>query len=135
GAIPPLAVALSESPRAAIFVAIAFLFVHQVEGHIVIPKLMGSALRLHPLLVIFALLAGEQLYGFGGVFITLPILPIGRGMPSSLLERCRLEPWGDAPIPVGAPVEVRATPPEPPPPPPPVDPPSPEGGGPATADS
>jgi putative heme transporter len=135
GAIPPLAVALSESPRAAIFVALAFLFVHQVEGHIVIPKLMGSALRLHPLLVIFALLAGEQLYGFGGVFITLPIVAIGREMTSFLLERFRLEHWGDAPIPAGVPVEVRPQPPASPPAAPPVDPPPPEGGEPATADS
>ena len=38
--------------------ALAFLFIHQVEGHIVIPKLMGGAVGVHPLLVIFALLAG-----------------------------------------------------------------------------
>ena len=34
--------------------------IHQVEGHIVVPNVMGSALRLHPLLVIFGLLAGRR---------------------------------------------------------------------------
>ena len=57
GAIPPMAVALAQSPSAAIAVALAFLFIHQVEGHVVIPKLMGGAVGVHPLLVIFALLA------------------------------------------------------------------------------
>jgi predicted PurR-regulated permease PerM len=126
GAIPPMAVALAESPTAAIAVALAFLFIHQVEGHIVIPKLMGGAVGVHPLLVIFALLAGQQLYGFAGVFVTLPLLAVGRELFRFLRERIGLEPWGNGPVPVEVPVEVHgpATPPPPTP-----------GGGPATAGS
>src|SRR4249920_3496861 len=103
GAIPPMAVALAESPTAAIAVALAFLFIHQVEGHIVIPKLMGGAVGVHPLLVIFALLAGQQLYGFAGVFVTLPLLAIGRELFWFLRERIGLEPWGNGPVPVEVP--------------------------------
>src|SRR6476659_1349721 len=112
----------------AIAVALAFLFIHQVEGHIVIPKLMGGAVGVHPLLVIFALLAGQQLYGFAGVFVTLPLLAIGRELFWFLRERIGLEPWGNGPVPVEVPVEVQG----PAPPPPPTVPP---GGGPATAGS
>ena len=98
GAIPPMAVALAESPTAAIAVALAFLFIHQIEGHIVIPKLMGGAVGVHPLLVIFALLAGQQLYGFAGVFVTLPLVAIGRELFSFMRERIGLETVGQRPV-------------------------------------
>jgi predicted PurR-regulated permease PerM len=116
GAIPPFIVALSESPTAALAVAIAFLIIHQIEGHIVIPKLMGGAVGVHPLLVIFALLAGEQLYGLAGVFITLPLVAVGRELFSFLRERIGLEAWARAPLTVEVPVEVegRGPPPAPP---------------------
>jgi predicted PurR-regulated permease PerM len=116
GAIPPLAVALAESPSAALAVAIAFLIIHQIEGHIVIPKLMGGAVGVHPLLVIFALLAGEQLYGVPGVLVTLPLVAVGREVVAFLRDRIGLETWTGAAIPVEVPVEVRADAPPPVPP-------------------
>ena len=122
GAIPPFVVALSESPGAAIAVALAFLVIHQIEGHIVIPKLMGGAISVHPLLVIFALLAGQQLYGFAGVLVTLPLVAVGREMWAFFHERLGLETWSNGPVPVEVPVEVHAPPPAKPP-----------GAGPATA--
>ena len=60
GAIPPFIYALVVDPVSAIWVALLFLGIHQIEGHIVVPKVMGTALRLHPLLVIFGLLAGRR---------------------------------------------------------------------------
>ncbi len=125
GAIPPLVVALAQSPSAAIAVALAFLFIHQVEGHIVIPKLMGGAVGVHPLMVIFALLAGAQLYGLAGVFVTLPLVAVGREVISFFRGRIRLESWAGAPIPVEVPVEVQSAPPVAPPDPPPPAPPAP----------
>ena len=46
--------------------AALFVFIYQVEGHVVVPNVMANALRLHPLLVIFGLLAGGELYGIAG---------------------------------------------------------------------
>jgi predicted PurR-regulated permease PerM len=106
GAIPPFIVALSESPSAALAVAVAFLIIHQIEGHVVIPKLMGGAVGVHPLLVIFALLAGEQLYGLAGVFITLPLVAVGRELFAFLRERIGMEAWAKGPLRVDVPVEV-----------------------------
>ena len=53
-----------------------FLGIHQIEGHIVVPNVMGSALRLHPLLVIFGLLAGGEIYGLPGILVALPLLAV-----------------------------------------------------------
>jgi predicted PurR-regulated permease PerM len=93
GAIPPLLYSLVVHPLSAVYVTALFLIIHQVEGHIVVPKVMGSALRLHPLLVIFGLLAGGEIYGFPGALIALPMLAAGRAVWEFFAERLVLEPW------------------------------------------
>ena len=93
GAIPPLIYALVVHPFSVIWVAILFLVIHQLEGHIVVPKVMGSALRLHPLLVIFGLLAGANIDGLVGALIALPLLAAGRAIWEFFAERIVLEPW------------------------------------------
>jgi predicted PurR-regulated permease PerM len=93
-----------------LWVVILFLVIHQVEGHVVVPKVMGSALRLHPLLVIFGLLAGGELYGIAGVLIALPTMAGGRAIWEFFRERVRLESWDESGSEV--PVEVELEPPK-----------------------
>ena len=101
GALPPFFYALAIDPVSAIWVALLFLFIHQVEGHVVVPNVMGSALRLHPLLVIFGLLAGGEIYGLPGIFIALPLLAVGRAVWEFFHDRIELEPWEEGdPMPV-----------------------------------
>ena len=97
GALAPLPVAATYSPTAVLAVALVYLFIHQIEGHIVIPKLMGGAVRVHPLAVIFALLAGEELYGLPGILVTLPLVAIGREVGAFLRERIGMQSWSDSP--------------------------------------
>jgi predicted PurR-regulated permease PerM len=113
GAVPPVLYALVVHPLAAVWVVILFLFIHQIEGHVVVPNVMGSALRLHPLLVIFGLLAGAAIYGFPGVLVALPFLAACRAAWEFFAERVALEPWTGAAGPV--PVEVEIEPPRAPP--------------------
>jgi predicted PurR-regulated permease PerM len=93
GSIPPFIYAIVVHPLSAVWVALLFLAIHQVEGHIVVPNVMGSALRLHPLLVIFGLLAGGEIYGLPGALVALPLLAAGRAMWEFFAERVELEPW------------------------------------------
>ncbi len=44
-----------------------------LEGMILTPTLVGDRIGLHPVVVIFALLAGGQLFGFTGVLLALPV--------------------------------------------------------------
>jgi predicted PurR-regulated permease PerM len=118
GAVPPLVYALVVHPLSALWVAILFLVIHQVEGHVVVPNVMGSALRLHPLLVIFGLLAGGEIYGLPGVFVALPLLAAARACWEFFSERIALERWdegGAVPVEVElqrpAPTAVPAEPP------------------------
>jgi predicted PurR-regulated permease PerM len=114
GAVPPVLYALVVHPLSAIWVVVLFLFIHQIEGHVVVPNVMGNALRLHPLLVIFGLLAGGAIYGFPGVLVALPFLAACRAAWEFFSERVALEPWpaGGGPVPVE--VEVEPVPPPPP---------------------
>jgi predicted PurR-regulated permease PerM len=110
GAIPPVIYALIVDPVSAIWVTLLFLAIHQIEGHIVVPNVMGSALRLHPLLVIFGLFAGGEINGLAGIFVALPLLAGLRAIWDFLGERVQLEDWrGSGPVPV----EVEVEPPVP----------------------
>ncbi|MEK6274817.1 MAG: AI-2E family transporter [Actinomycetota bacterium] len=119
GGIVPIAYALVVDPLSGLWVFLLFLGIHQIEGHIVVPKVMGSALRLHPLLVIFGLLAGGELYGLPGVFVALPLLAVMRAMYEFFSERVELEDWKDGVVPVEVDIEdtrpIQPVPPEEPP--------------------
>ena len=56
-----------------LLVAGIFLIGQVVEGNFLTPKLIGEAVGLHPVWVIFALLTGATLFGFLGVLLALPI--------------------------------------------------------------
>ena len=114
GAIPPVIYALVVHPVSALWVVLLFLGIHQIEGHIVVPNVMGSALRLHPLLVIFGLLAGSEIYGLAGALIALPLLAVGRATWEFFVERIVLEPWTGGGADPGRGRAGRAEPTEPP---------------------
>jgi predicted PurR-regulated permease PerM len=105
GAIPAIIYGLVVDPISALWILLLFLAIHQIEGHIVVPKLMGNALRLHPLLVIFGLLAGGELYGVPGVFVALPLLAVMRAIWEFFSARIEFEPWREGQIPVEVEVE------------------------------
>jgi len=106
GAIPPLLYALVQHPLSALWVALLFLGIQQLEGHIIVPKVMGHSLRLHPLLVIFGLLAGGEIYGFLGILVALPLLAAARAAWEFFSERVELAPWPVEAVPQGTGVEV-----------------------------
>jgi predicted PurR-regulated permease PerM len=87
-------------PVSALWVVLLFVGIHQLEGHIVVPNVMGGALRLHPLLVMFGLLAGFDIDGIPGALIALPLLAAGRATWEFFSERLVLEPWDAGTIPV-----------------------------------
>jgi putative heme transporter len=93
GALPPVLVALFTNPITALWVALLFVALQQLEGHVVAPQIFGHTLRINPLLVIFALLLGLQLYGIVGALVALPILSIIRETVVYLSRHVTFEPW------------------------------------------
>ncbi len=58
--------------QATLMLAVVFGLGQVIESFILTPRLIGERIGLHPLVVIFALLAFGQLFGFVGVLIALP---------------------------------------------------------------
>jgi len=92
-AVPPTIVALFHSPLAALWVIIAFLLIQQVEGHILAPLIMGSRFKVHPLLVIFVIIAGGQIHGLTGAFLAIPLIPMVKESITFFSSRVSFEGW------------------------------------------
>ena len=92
--MPPLLVALFQDPITAVWVALLFVGLQQIEGHIASPLIFGHALRINPLLVIFALLFGAELFGIVGALVALPVAAVVRETVVYLRQHLVLEPWG-----------------------------------------
>ena len=59
-----------------IYVAIVFMIGQMLEGMLLTPWLVGDKIGLHPVAVIFAVLAGGQLFGFVGILLALPVAAV-----------------------------------------------------------
>jgi len=57
----------------ALYVAIAFIAIFQLEGHFIAPKIVSDSVGLSPLWVVIAILIGGELLGIGGMFLAVPI--------------------------------------------------------------
>jgi predicted PurR-regulated permease PerM len=73
GAIPAVLVGLAASPLKALLVALAYFVISNVILNFVQPKVMGDAVKLSPLLVIVAFIAGFSWAGVLGMFVAVPI--------------------------------------------------------------
>lgn len=78
GAVPSILLALTHSPEMAVKVALIIFLVQQLEGNVISPKLMGDSVGLHPLWVVFALLACGEIAGFWGMFLAVPLAAVIR---------------------------------------------------------
>lgn len=71
-------------PMILIGVAAVFAVGQLLEGMVLTPKLVGDQIGLHPVAVIFAIMAGGQLFGFVGVLLALPVAAVIRVLLSHL---------------------------------------------------
>ena len=79
-AVPALLVAITISPAAAIAVVIVYIGIQQLENNILVPKVMGDAVDLHPAVLILALVVGGALFGIGGAILAAPTVAAGRDL-------------------------------------------------------
>jgi len=73
GAVPAVLVGLAASPLKALLVAIGYVVISNVILNLVFPKVVGDAVKLPPLLVIVAFIAGFSWAGVLGMFVAVPI--------------------------------------------------------------
>jgi predicted PurR-regulated permease PerM len=96
GALPAVLVALFNDPISALWVALLFVALQQLEGHFVAPQVFRISLRINPILIILSLLIGYQLYGIAGALVALPVAAVIRETVLYLRRHLVLEPWATA---------------------------------------
>lgn len=74
GAIPAIFIAITISPKMAIYVAIIVFVLQFAEGNLLSPWIVGKSLHLHPLFIIGALLVGGEVGGVIGLILAVPVL-------------------------------------------------------------
>jgi predicted PurR-regulated permease PerM len=57
-------------------IAAVFMVGQMLEGMLLTPMLVGDRIGLHPVAVIFAIMAGGQLFGFTGILLALPVAAV-----------------------------------------------------------
>ncbi len=72
--IPPIIYALTVSPGKAVIVAVIYVIAHQVESNVIQPLVVARNVELHPALVAVGVVAVDQLFGFVGLIVAVPIL-------------------------------------------------------------
>jgi predicted PurR-regulated permease PerM len=92
GAIPALLVALSVSPVAVVLTGVLYLGINLLDGNVLTPRLQGSALSVHPVVVLISVIVAGQLFGLGGVLVTMPILAAASVLTAFFLDRLRVRP-------------------------------------------
>src|SRR5205823_3622160 len=78
GALPAVTLGFMKSSTTGISLIVFFIAINQIEGHVVIPLVMGRNLEMRPLTILLALIAGERLYGVVGMIVAVPLLSLLR---------------------------------------------------------
>jgi predicted PurR-regulated permease PerM len=79
-AIPAILIGLSIGFPAAIAAAVLYTGIQQLENNVLVPKVMGDAVELHPAVMILALVVGGALFGIGGAILAAPTVAAGRDL-------------------------------------------------------
>jgi len=73
GLIPAVFLALTINPFLALLVIILYIIIQQVEGNILVPKIMQRAVGLNPLISIAVIMAGLKMAGIVGGLLSIPV--------------------------------------------------------------
>lgn len=90
--IPAVLIGLTQDFWTALWVLLWIIGIHQVEANLLNPKIIGVAAKIHPVLVVFALIVGEHFYGLWGALLAVPALSIAQ----NLFQHFRYESLPDA---------------------------------------
>lgn len=101
GAIPPILIALLDSPQKCIYTAITILIIHQIDNYVFEPYIFSDKMGLSPFWILLSILVGGGLFGLWGILLAVPMagvikLIIHKYIQSRQLRRQRTEGGGEA---------------------------------------
>jgi predicted PurR-regulated permease PerM len=99
GAVPGLVVAVLTGDWGLVLkVLLVYILVQQLENNLLVPRIQGAQVHLHPALIILIIIVGGQVAGLWGVLVGVPLAAVSRNVYLYAYRR-----WGE-----GAPPEVAA---------------------------
>jgi predicted PurR-regulated permease PerM len=78
GAIPALIVAVLQSPMTALWTLVVFIVIQQLENLLLVPKIAGESVKLHPALIMVVLVVGNEALGLWGMLLAVPLTAVVR---------------------------------------------------------
>lgn len=99
GAVAVLVALVVKGPVIALVMLGVVLLVQQLEAHVLQPFLMGHAVDLHPLAVIFAVAIGAHLFGIVGALFAVPVLAVGNTVIRYYVGQDQHPEIGERPLP------------------------------------
>jgi len=90
--IPAVVVGLTQDFWTALWVLLWIIGIHQIEANLLNPKIIGVAAKIHPVLVVLALLVGEHFFGLWGALLAVPAWSLCQ----SVFNHFRFESMPDA---------------------------------------
>ncbi len=89
GGVPLILITLLKtgSTQIALTLLIAFTLMHFLESKVLLPKIVGHEVDLHPVTVILSLLVGMEFFGFMGVFLAVPIAALLKILLTEMHEK------------------------------------------------
>ena len=77
-AVPAALVGLTVSLEATVAVVLLYVVIQLLENYLLVPKIQGDAVRLHPSVILFALVVGGTIAGLIGAILALPVTAVAR---------------------------------------------------------
>lgn len=90
GGIPPVIIALTISWELAVATVVLYIVINQIEANFITPPIQGSAVRVHPLMIFFSVIAGSSLFGITGAVMAVPVLAVLRVLSEFFWLRLRV---------------------------------------------
>ncbi|MCD6302937.1 MAG: AI-2E family transporter, partial [Anaerolineae bacterium] len=87
GAFAPVLIALIDRPIRALWIALAFFGIQQVENLFLMPRISGHSVRFHPAVVMIIVVVGAELAGIWGLILGVPLAAIFRDVARYLYLR------------------------------------------------
>lgn len=74
-----------------VLVILALIIVHMIDSNFIVPKIVGSKVKVNSLFAMLSIIIGEMVWGISGMFLAIPILAIAKIVMDRIKE---LKPWG-----------------------------------------
>lgn len=131
GAVPAIIMGLFDAPTTAFAIVLLYFTIQQLENNILVPRIIGESVGIHPAVLMIILIINSQVLGFLGIVLSAPIAAVVRdifvythGRLSDPPQPAGWLPGGVLPSVQVPPLEEGVAPPPPPLSPPPSPPPS-----------